>query len=388
MNNGTQYEFSVNNFGLITYSLVDIYKSNIQEVDLILKYTGPTIFESFYLKNNTSNQIKFIENSFHERSKSIIKLPIKLIFPNNIKQGDYLVRGMLYILISGKKEFEKEIMLDIHIEKSEVNKKNNNLKHTFTTFNVYKNVNAIEIYYKKTIEKMKDELKIQMEKEKILEQIITILTQKKDALINENTILKTQIENNQYNQNLQVTQNIKIEKEKIQQEEVSTETDFNDYSNQIINEKVNKNENHPNILNQDESKPDLIKKTNQTHDNKDNFNMINDEQLVINKKEEIKEHKQNLELLTNLQCFEFSLENFEKIKDNYKKLKQEYLTIIGENIKIKKQLNEIKKEQINKIMNELNNKFYVNSIFDKKDIEEAIIKGNGNLKEIQNILFV
>ena len=39
-------------------------------------------------------------------------------------------------------------------------------------------------------------------------------------------------------------------------------------------------------------------------------------------------------------------------------------------------------------MNELKNKFYVNSIFDKKDIEEAIIKGNGNLKEIQNILFV
>ena len=49
MNNGTQYAFSVNNFALITYSLVDIYKSNIQEVELLLKYTGPTIFESFYL---------------------------------------------------------------------------------------------------------------------------------------------------------------------------------------------------------------------------------------------------------------------------------------------------------------------------------------------------
>ena len=173
---------------IVSFELSNIYTNTMLFVCLgLTQIKNNLIPSSFCFKNGKNNIIKFIGPSFTKQTSFLdnLEIKLKLLFPNNIEEGNYCIIGDLYIDNIGIYE-GFTIMIDIH---NDYNQNDLYLKDQY----IFINKNLYNDVFPTNNESEKEKLKQQIQNIKVRNLSITSemlkLQKENEYLRRENTKL-------------------------------------------------------------------------------------------------------------------------------------------------------------------------------------------------------
>ena len=449
MINNNEYSFIlVNPKNIFHLNLSNIYKNTFQIITFKINQLKTNLIpSSFHFKTTKESIIKFKELSFHKQTSFMDNedINLMLLFPNDIEEGNYCLIGDLCIDNVGT--FDGfTILVDIIDDYKEDGLRAKDRKLFFETnlFNTLFPVKFTKLFPENNIELTFDKGDSQEEK---LEKDISKLKIENEILRNENTklitkenikkLLSFKIENLNTNLFLRAQKpkrsniihivNKKISPKRTQgNREMQQTYNLNNKNDNIIDEffnisiKARDKKNNSEIINNMEIHQNCNKKSNYETIKLTNSYLMN-EIITDTTRNDVQENSilqtegnaptlgSNLTLSNNIVSGKTNIKItkdtpqvilspefiIKKIDDDYDdNLNKETIGNINNHEKNKnilitpKNKDELSEEEIERIMNELDKKYYVFSIFDKNEIKNSIIEGKGDQNKIQKILFI
>lgn len=415
---------------LMTFYLNDIYKCHMLSISLSLKPKNPsiTIPNSYSFINDKSNIIKFIEPVFMRQTSplKILNIQLTLLFPTNIEVNSYFIKG--YLKIENIGQFDGfSLDLDIKRKKKDKNEEFELYKLDFIKRNLYNHIfpksnnKNNEIFFCNEADSISiDELSNSLlEKNKKMINDLRMAKKEKNFLIriirDLLSEIKKKIEPLKSNNKQESFAIVQYKEKDFQINHFYKKRNEKNWEISTKNEKNKTVENKEKLIEKEvisnfsfsQKKINEIENVNfqitPIPKDQNNYIKLIEEHKKLKKeflkvKNEIIQSK-NKKNERNKQLFELN-SNENNMHKAHSKLKKDIIisttdlpmkTLIDEstendsNCCIKHQLTE---NEIKAIIHNLDQQFFVCSIFNLNIIRNAIIESKGNYNKIKKILFV